>query len=221
MLPRFNLFNVEIYSYPLFLGAALSLFIILANRSLSLKSFPKVYYLFFFFSSFIGAKLFFILTSEKFFLLEKKEFWLGGGYVFYGGLLFSLILALILVAQKKLNPEQIKFFITPLCFSHALGRIGCYFAGCCHGVDISGHEIPVQLLEAISLFLIALYQRKHPSVSYYLISYGIIRFLLEFLRGDTLRGVYGAMSFSQYVSLAIVFFAFIYKHKIKNRGSYG
>ncbi len=43
----------------------------------------------------------------------------------------------------------------------------------------------------------------------YLIAYGVERFLLEFLRGDVVRGGFGGLSTSQWISMAIVTFSAI------------
>ncbi len=85
--------------------------------------------------------------------------------------------------------------------AHALGRIGCFFAGCCHGRPTDGplgiymqyageRVIPIQLFEA--LFLLALFafllirrlKGKGDIMSSYLMGYGMWRFFAEYLRGD-------------------------------------
>lgn len=38
----------------------------------------------------------------------------------------------------------------------------------------------------------------------YFISYGIIRFCIEFYRGDEYRGIYGVLSISQYISIVLI-----------------
>lgn len=74
---------------------------------------------------------------------------------------------------------------------------------------------PVQLFESLALFLlaggIALWAARKPrpeglSFGVYLIGYGLLRFTLEFLRGDEVRGLYfgGLLSFSQIVSLLAI-----------------
>jgi len=71
---------------------------------------------------------------------------------------------------------------------------------------------PVQLLEAFGLAAICggliLYGMRDRTpgrtLAMYLIAYPILRFALEFLRGDLYRGVFGALSTSQILSLAIL-----------------
>ncbi len=112
--------------------------------------------------------------------------------------------------------------------AHGFGRLGCLMAGCCHGrktdawygvmMDIVGdgtHDkvkvIPVQLFEAIFLFLLAglflfLFKRgKKYLLPSYMITYSAWRFLIENLRGDY-RGatVVDFLSPSQFVSLLLM-----------------
>ena len=44
------------------------------------------------------------------------------------------------------------------------------------------------------------------SAAVYALSYSVMRFILEFFRGDLVRGVWGGLSTSQYISLAILVF---------------
>ena len=46
--------------------------------------------------------------------------------------------------------------------------------------------------------------RLTPNGEFYLIGYGVIRFILEFFRYDAFRGIYGVFSVSQWVSLALI-----------------
>lgn len=70
---------------------------------------------------------------------------------------------------------------------------------------------PVQLLEALLNFLLFLFlvwidkwlKKPLSNFGIYLVLYGAIRFFLEFLRGDLIRGIY-ILSFSQWISLLIV-----------------
>lgn len=73
---------------------------------------------------------------------------------------------------------------------------------------------PVQLMEATGLFILAaIYwivglkpHRKGLVFGLYLVTYGIMRFVLEMLRGDENRGVFfgGAVSTSQLISVGLV-----------------
>lgn len=57
-----------------------------------------------------------------------------GGLVFYGGLLAD---AALLVGYALVRRERIlallDLLVTPMPIAHALGRVGCFLEGCCHG----------------------------------------------------------------------------------------
>jgi phosphatidylglycerol:prolipoprotein diacylglycerol transferase len=90
----------------------------------------------------------------------------------------------------------------------ALGRVGCFLNGCCYGKVDAGRgvvfpnlednlpHLPVQLYEtaaclALSLFLVWFLPRRRFTgqvTLVYVALYAVLRFLLEFLRGDAERG---------------------------------
>lgn len=150
-----------------------------------------------------------------------------GGMVFYGGLLGAMAVYAFCVRRKRLSVEYIDLGILLVPLFHFFGRIGCFLGGCCYGIEckfgITYHHsdipqangvprLPVQLLEAafnLVLFFV-LYgffrKKKHSSwlLSIYLYAYPIFRFVIEFFRGDAHRGIYGGLSTSQWVSLALL-----------------
>ncbi len=119
------------------------------------------------------------------------------------------------------------FCVAPLCIliAHAFGRIGCLCAGCCHGTYLGkeyvvggllmkggkgwGYYIPTQLYEALFLFAtfailsVLYYKRCNCIMAIYVISYGIWRFCIEFLRADK-RGFNIVFSPSQWQSFIFV-----------------
>ncbi len=155
---------------------------------------------------------------------------LNGGIVFYGGLLGGMLGALLgLSISKRKAIEMIPHIAPYIPLGHAIGRVGCVMAGCCHGMPYTGLFamyypnaisglpasqgcFPVQLLEAflnILLFLFLLNYRKRCKdrillLFFYLSGYGIIRFFVEFLRGDRVRGYLYGFSTSQWISLILV-----------------
>ena len=109
-----------------------------------------------FLAGWLGAKGLFALMNGHL-LLGDWGFWLGaGGFVFYGGFLgvalFVLFYSLVL---KRFSARKLFFFLPPLAFGHGIGRVGCFFVGCCHG-----HHHPVQLYEALGLTLLGFYLLK-------------------------------------------------------------
>lgn len=153
------------------------------------------------------------------------------GITFLGGLV-TAIATFIIIFLKSCKKEKNNLFfylnilITGIVIAHAFGRIGCFCAGCCYGKpteSIWGVTFPVgssaywqygpnvkvyptQLFESAFLFclFIVLVLLKKNQFQVYLISYGIFRFLLEFLRGDDRGGLFGVLSPSQVISLIMI-----------------
>lgn len=223
MIPvLFKIGPYPIFTYPLFIGMAWGIGYRISRgeaikNNISSSLFHK-FVIGIFLSAWLGAKIFFIIFSspisrEK--LLVEVNFWMGGGFVFYGGLLGALIFAFIFFKQtKKFSTKMRDSFLLALCIGHGVGRIGCFLTGCCYGErtllykNFHLYRHPVQLYEAICLFILYFILKnrvKNQVLAIYLISYGIIRFLLEFLRGDTIRGIYYGLSTSQWVSVVLFF----------------
>ena len=185
----------------------------------------------------IGAKLLFIIVSWKTIMEYDLSFMdvMKGGFVFYGGLIGGIIGLFIYVKGYKLDAgDFFDLFATVIPFGHAIGRVGCFLGGCCYGMEYDGplsvtYHInigntptgvplfPVQLAEAFLLLILFgvmvwIYKREHQKwtpVIVYGFAYCIIRFVLEYLRGDKLRGFALGMSTSQLISLIFAVALFI------------
>ena len=174
-----------------------------------------------------------------------------GGITFIGGLIggagsFILIYNL---QKKKLTGRIVEImYVAPacICIAHGFGRVGCFFAGCCGGNVASPDDAlyflamkfpqgsgyvmkyPIQLFEAIFLFILALvfflliWKKKFKySFPIYLFAYGIWRFLIEFARGDDRGSFIPGISPSQFWSILMVLLAvpvyYLIKYLIKTR----
>jgi phosphatidylglycerol---prolipoprotein diacylglyceryl transferase len=236
MLPiLYQSHDLILYSYPLLMGLGwgVAYQILFAKADIDVKHGQFLFWGIFV-SSWLGSKLFFYFTTESMNhpeLLSQTSFWTGGGFVFYGGLIFA-ILFLGLYKLLKLPLSRLTFWalLPAITFGHAIGRIGCFLAGCCYGsetdlwwgVDLHGaHRHPTQVLESLGLFIIAFYILKaRPSVrslAVYLIGYGLLRFGIEILRGDEIRGIWGVFTPSQWISLSMILSGLfvIFMNKIK------
>ncbi|MBT3983051.1 MAG: hypothetical protein HOE90_16975 [Bacteriovoracaceae bacterium] len=215
MLPiLFQKFGITIYSYPLFMGLAWGCAYYICTGLLDSKNLdPKGFRAFFwlnFLASWLGAKVFYLINSTGGYFasyLESPSFWLGGGFVFHGGLIFGMVFSFIyLVLLKKFSTESAVQLIACIPIGHAIGRIGCLLTGCCYGsvcklpwsINHFGTlRHPVQAYEALCLFILGaillVLSKKSKNIyaplSAYLFGYGIIRFFLEYLRGDLIRGI--------------------------------
>ena len=158
------------------------------------------------------------------------SFIMNGGLVFYGGLIGGVAGAFLgaLLTRSKLS-DYSDAVVPTLPLAHAIGRLGCFCSGCCYGKatdswigmcfphSITGlsptvRVIPTQLIESganLILFIaLLLFTRKKrrgfTTLFVYIIAYGVERFLLEFLRGDEIRGIFGLFSTSQWISLGLI-----------------
>jgi phosphatidylglycerol:prolipoprotein diacylglycerol transferase len=247
MLPiLFSNNHFTLYTYPLVIGIAWGLayriveYTLLRFSTYSIKKLG-IFLAGCFISAWIGAKLLFLVVNNQHMtLIDNSSFWLGGGFVFYGGAIGVLIFISIYSLILKFFPaKDIPFLAPAAAISHAVGRVGCFLAGCCFGKEcellkqhefIFLHRIPVQLIEAILLLILAkiiwimlLRKQEKNVVVTYLGSYSIIRFILEFFRADSNRGIYHSLSTSQWISIFIItsiliyeLFRFIsYRHRLK------
>ena len=186
----------------------------------------------------IGSRVVFVISRipwliANFSLKALLSNVLGGGFVFYGGLFGVLFGMFGYSAKAGLDKNAVKnMFIPAIPLFHSIGRIGCLLSGCCYGfklpsaISIFGvitiDRFPTQIIESVFnlvLFLILLIaQRKREHIDWlkvYLLSYATFRFIIEFSRGDLMRGVFFGISTSQLISVSVIVFYIIMG--IKNR----
>ncbi|MCD7863514.1 MAG: prolipoprotein diacylglyceryl transferase [Lachnospiraceae bacterium] len=117
-------------------------------------------------------------------------------------------------------------------FSMTFARIGCFMAGCCYGVEVPWGVVfpegslapawvplfPSQLAESaghLLLFFLFLsvkdkLRKKQDLLFLYLGRYAVMRFILEYFRGDAERGYWNGLSTSQWISLLLMLVVVIY-----------
>ncbi len=153
----------------------------------------------------IGARLLYVLINFPYYsnnLLEILQIW-KGGLVYYGGFFCVLIFAYFYCKNKKIDIFKLVDVFSPaLALGHVFGRIGCFFSGCCYGkvsacaLAIAGKH-PTQLYEAfgnlIIFFILNKFLKSNHKKGYvfvwYMFLYSLLRFCVEFFRGDD-RGVF-------------------------------
>lgn len=181
-----------------------------------------------------GASTLYILVSYSFEEIYSQIIsgdlrFLSGGLVYYGSFIGGIFGSFVAIKATKVPFNAIEKSIMPyLPLGHAVGRIGCIMAGCCHGFSYEGpfaiHYsdsildlpadqgfFPVQILEAIInciVVIILLWRRRKyryagELIALYLILYSTARFFMEFLRGDEIRGQYLNLSTSQWISVVL------------------
>lgn len=155
-----------------------------------------------------------------------------GGFVFYGGLIGGALGVIIYCKQFRIPLRPFMNVAAPaIPLMHGIGRIGCLCAGCCYGMEYDGifaityphndftegisgvQRFPTPLVETVVnlILFVCLYfyvrkgRRKDGSaLGIYLIVYSIMRFLLEFVRGDMIRGGIVGLSTSQWISILLL-----------------
>lgn len=187
-------------------------------------------------SGVVGARILYVITSPAYFIehpTEILDFW-NGGLVFYGGFILATVACVSYGLWRKMPLwPSTDIVLVGVAFAHAFGRLGCFFAGCCHGSvcalpwgmvnnssfvpsALRGVPLhPVQLYESLLLFALTgllawlVYSRKLRDGSpalIYLAGYAVIRFLMEMFRGDEDRGYVlgGLLSTSQGIALGLL-----------------
>lgn len=230
----FRFGDITLYTYGMFVGLGFISALWFATRSASRYGIdPPVIsdiFLVIIVSSILGARLLYVVQNASAYRddpLSVFKFW-NGGLVFYGGFIGALIATVLYCRIKKLAVWLTADLLAPaIALGHAVGRVGCFFAGCCYGKEChlpwavifhdpeslapTGIELhPTQLYSVITnvmLFLFLLWLRKRSRFDgmvfwVYILCYGLLRSFVEFFRGD-LRGTFlmDTLSFSQGVGI--------------------
>ena len=240
MYPRlFEIGALTVYTYGILLAAAYLLGLQFATRRARARGLDQARVLdlgiYIIISALVGAKLLLLITDWNTFVSNPAELLtlLRSGGVFYGGLILAVAVALWYIRRIGLPLwTTCDVFAPGIALGHVVGRLGCFFAGCCYGkpttapwavtftdpfaaanvgtpLNVPLH--PTQLYEAgveglILVFLLATESRgrKFPGRTFwlYMLLYAVSRFAIEFFRGDP-RGAVGMFSTSQFISLIL------------------
>lgn len=224
LLPIIDIFNVRIITFPIILLLAVYACIMVLiknsryNFSCKFTVLKSLLYVLPF--ALFGGKLLYLITRlGQNTPITFTEMFLGG-FVFYGGIIGGAVGLMIFSISKKISFLDIAdVFLSIIPLGQAIGRIGCFFNGCCYGIEYSGifsvkypigdkwiYVFPTWFVEAIvCLILFVVVQKiiatklKGISTGIYLIGYAIVRFTLEFFRGDLIRGIWFGLSTSQII----------------------
>jgi len=240
VLFEFSLFGWEsaLPTYGLVLAIAFLLALAMALRQARLAGVePAVitdFWIVSLLSGVIGAKLLLYLLDYEYYLAHPKAILttLRSAGVWYGGLILAVAACLVMVRRRGLNAWLIGDILAPaIILGQAVGRWGCFAAGCCYGsacslpwavtfTDPHANEItgvplnialhPVQLYMSLAdfgvfLVVLAIAARKKfegQVLLSYLVLYAFVRGMLEIFRGDP-RGAIGPLSTSQAISIAV------------------
>jgi len=227
----FSIFNINIYGYGTMIALGIITAVTILNYRgkkrgydedslLNMEIFAVV-------AGVLGGKLLYLITDIKDIIQNPallKDF--GQGFVVYGSIMGGAIGVLLYARHKKWDALKIFDLAIPsVAIAQGIGRIGCTLAGCCYGQETTLpfyikftnspyapnniHLIPTEPVSAVydvlmGLFLIwfAKENKKDGRVfGLYLCIYSVGRFIIEFFRGDQIRGFIGALSTSQFISI--------------------
>lgn len=191
----------------------------------------------------IGAKVMLLIVEPGDFFSWAT---LQAGGVFYGGLIAALAIAFWYMRKTKLPAlKTADVFAPAIALGHGIGRIGCFMAGCCWGVECDrpwavtftdpvANELvgvplnrplhPTQLYEAIAEFAIfgILYKMSKKAhvdgmiIAAYLALYSATRFIVEFYRVHEQGNLWGGpLDTSQWISLVLFAVGVGYSVKVR------
>lgn len=168
----------------------------------------------------VGAKLPFLFDSWEAFLSGAA--WFSNGKTILTGLVGGYLGVEIAKWVLDIRSKTGDSFVVPVAVAIAIGRIGCFQAGCCYGQptslpwgvafsSVDGQwRHPTQLYESIFHFSAAAVflwmgsrnMFAENRVKLYLIAYAAYRFLTEWLRPEA--RIYGGFTGYQLASLGII-----------------
>ena len=179
-------------------------------------------------SGIVGAKILYIVNDWSYYAAHPGEIFsfatLQAGGVFSGGLIAAFAAAAWYIRKNHMPALGTCDAFSPgLALGHAIGRVGCFAAGCCYGKPTThfwgvtfknplaqawvGTPLgvplePTQLFESaveLANFFILMWLLKRKKFDgqvfgAYLFLYGVARYFLEFIRDDPGRGsVFGGI----------------------------
>lgn len=219
MLPDLPLGPLPFKGYGLMIGLGIVLCFVLViheARRTGLKILEErvgTFFLVIAGSAWFGGKAMFLLLHGD----EAARLWreqgpgslVGAGFVFYGALLVAVPAGILTIRRWRLPLLETTDLLMPVVpVAHAMGRLGCFLAGCCYGCRTDGplgvtftkgqglNGVPLhptQLYEAAGNALIFLVLWRGPRLRplfpghltlVYLMLYAVLRFSIEFIRGD-------------------------------------
>ena len=172
----------------------------------------RLYILLYIAFSFVFGKIFTLVTDSN-----TKSF-LTAGLSSYGGLIGVILGAFIFEQILNTNNKIIKYSIISLPLVYGVSKLGCFMAGCCHGIPYNGllsvkypeglniNLFPVQLLETITFILLFIILNKYKNskniIYITIILSALLKFILDFLRYEHITKI---ITTNQIVSIIIIF----------------
>jgi len=190
---------------------------------------------------FIGARLFHVVYEEPIYYLQNPlavlKVW-QGGFVYYGGAISAFFAGLLYTNWRKENVGQWADLMAPVAAGgYALGRLGCFFNGCCYGEichwpwgvqfpHLEGLRHPTQLYAAlielgIAIFLLQIERRRPRWLKsggvflFWIMLHALNRMFMEAFRADPRGTELLGWSISSLISLGLLIEAARRLYKMK------
>ena len=256
MFPKlFELGPITVYTYGLLLAAAYLAGLQLAlrrakhagldpNKVMDLGIWIIV-------SALVGAKALLVLVDFQYFVDNPGEIFslVRSAGVFYGGLILAVAVGFYLIRKYQLPFwTTCDLFAPGIALGHTVGRLGCFFAGCCYGREThvpwavtftnplalavrhaargarctrrSSTSPGAELLILLGLLAFEKRGRSFPGRTFwvYMAVYAISRFVIEIYRGDERGVVLDAMSTSQFISVLLLPLSIVMLYVLSKRG---
>jgi phosphatidylglycerol---prolipoprotein diacylglyceryl transferase len=182
----------------------------------------------------VGAKLFMFLFDISDYVRDPGRIFtletLQAAGVFHGGFIAALLMALFYMRRQQLPAmKTLDIFAPGIAIGQAIGRLGCFAAGCCWGrecelpwgvrfrsdfaapVPLDKTLHPVQIYESVADLLIFAILYKQASrahrpgqvIGWYLVLYSTARFVIEFFRVHE-QALVGPFSLTQWIALGLL-----------------
>jgi len=246
VLLRIGTFTIHTYGFLIALGLAAGVILFLyQGKRCGLKEETLLGFCFWvIISGIVGARLSYVVSEIGWFLRNPGRiilFW-QGGLALQGGVLFAALGALYYTHRHRLSFWRLADIAAPsIALGISIGRVGCFFNGCCYGKPwVLGfifpgssppgrafpHQptIPTQLISSVNLLVILLiltvFRRqgrwRGQLFPFFLLSYSVHRFGIEFLRGDHLP-IFFHLTLAQLASIFTIILALgmVWKRKAR------
>lgn len=237
----FSVGNIDIYWYAIciVLGIVVSLILCSKTKDTFGINFEVlleiiIYSLVF---GLIGARLYYVIFRIDYYMNNLSQIFnvRDGGLAIYGGIICGALTAYIVCKKKRINAIDCFDYICPyLALAQAIGRWGNFFNIEAYGIETNNlfrmgvfsefgyiEVHPCFLYESIACIMIFILLRiiqknrkfEGQIVSLYLILYGIVRFIIEGIRSDSLMMF--SFKISQIISIIFIIFGIYFISKKK------
>lgn len=239
VIDGFYIGNLSIKFYGIFMALAMAIGVFVACKNARFRGLKSddilILALYALPLAIIGARIYYVIFNPEPFksFVDVLKVW-DGGLAVYGGIIGGAIaLTLYCLIHKKNFFDVADVAVPALVLGQAIGRIGCFFGGCCYGIEVTNpalcwYPLATEIAgkwhyatffyESFACFIIfiilMLMLRKWKIrdrgvlMFSYLGMYGITRCIIETFRGDSLY--LGPIKVSQLLSGILILLSLIY-----------